>query len=150
ESRDPAAPRLPELAGASVLAVAIGALALGLVKGPSWGWTAPSTLAAYLVAAAGAALVAYRSARHAVPVIEPALLRVRTFAWSNAAAIAFSAAFAANMLLLVLWLQRVWHWSAIDTGLGVAPGPMMVPVFAAVAHRLQRRLGSAAVTATRS
>ena len=47
----------------------------------------------------------------------------------------------------MLWLQRVWHWSAIDTGLGVAPGPMMVPAFAAVAHRLQRRLGSGAVTA---
>src|SRR5437763_1868500 len=133
--------------GALLLAAAIGALALGLVKGPDWGWTAAPTLAAYLAAAAGVALVAYRSARHAVPVIEPALLRVRTFAWSNAAAIAFSASFAANMLLLVLWLQRVWHWSAIDTGLGVAPGPMMVPAFAVVAHRLQRRLGSGAVTA---
>src|SRR5262249_30074024 len=96
---------------------------------------------------AGAALVAYRSTHHPVPVIEPAMLRVRTFAWSNAAAIAFSASFAANMRLLVLWLQRVWHWSAIDTGLGVAPGPMMVPGFAVVANRLQRRLGSAAVTA---
>src|SRR3989440_2136128 len=147
ESRDPDATRLPDLAGALLLAAAIGALALGLVKGPDWGWTAASTLAADLAAAAGRGPVPYRSARHAVPVIEPALLRVRTFAWSNAAAIAFSASFAANMLLVVLWLQRVWHWSALDTGLGVAPGPMMVPVFAALAHRLQRRLGSGAVTA---
>jgi len=130
-----------------LLAAAIGSLALGLVKGPDWGWTAAPTLAAYLASVVGVALVMYRSARHAVPVIEPALLRVRTFAWSNATAIAFSASFAANMLLLVLWLQRVWNWSALDTGLGVAPGPMMVPVFAVVAHRLQRRLGSGAVTA---
>lgn len=147
ESRDPNATRLPDLASASLLATAIGALALGLVKGPAWGWTAAPTLAAYLAAVGGVGLVAYRSARHPAPLIEPELLRVRTFAWSNATAIAFSASFAANMLLLVLWLQRAWGWSAIDTGLGVAPGPMMVPAFAVVAHRLQRRLGSGAVTA---
>jgi EmrB/QacA subfamily drug resistance transporter len=147
ESRDPAATRLPDLPGALLLATAIGALSLGLVKGPDWGWGAASTLTAYLIAIVGVAAVAYRSSRHAAPVIEPALLRVRTFAWSNFAAIAFSASFAANMLLLVLWLQRVWGWSAIDTGLGVAPGPMMVPAFAVVAHRLQRRIGSGGVTA---
>ena len=45
ESRDPDATRLPDLAGALLLAAAIGALALGLVKGPDWGWTAASTLA---------------------------------------------------------------------------------------------------------
>ncbi len=122
-------------------------LAMGLVKGPDWGWTSAPTLGAYLAAITGAAVVAYRSTRHAVPVVEPALLRVRTFAWSNAAAIAFSASFAANMLLMVLWLQRVWHWSAIDTGLGVAPGPMMVPALAVVAHRLQHRISSGVITA---
>ena len=34
----------------------------------------------------------------------------------------------------------MWHYSAIKTGFAVAPGPMMVPLFAAVAHRLSRRV----------
>jgi hypothetical protein len=40
----------------------------------------------------------------------------------------------------VLWLQDVWHWSALKTGFGLAPGPLMVPVFAAVAQRLSARV----------
>ncbi|MGN6161250.1 MAG: MFS transporter, partial [Marmoricola sp.] len=34
----------------------------------------------------------------------------------------------------------VWHYSAIQTGFGVAPGPLMVPIFAAIAHRLSMRV----------
>lgn len=35
-------------------------------------------------------------------------------------------------------MQQVWRYSALQTGLAVAPGPLMVPVFAAVAQRLSR------------
>ncbi len=35
-------------------------------------------------------------------------------------------------------MQQVWGYSALQTGLAVAPGPLMVPVFAAVAQRLSR------------
>jgi len=35
--------------------VSIGALALGLVKGPAWGWAAPATVGAFVVAVAGTA-----------------------------------------------------------------------------------------------
>jgi hypothetical protein len=37
-------------------------------------------------------------------------------------------------------MQQVWHYSAIQTGFCIAPGPMMVPIFAAIAHRLSRRV----------
>src|SRR5205814_252102 len=47
----------------------------------------------------------------------------------------------------VLWMQQVWHYSAIKTGFGVAPGPLMVPLFAAVAHRLSRRVPIGALVA---
>ncbi len=72
--------------------------------------------------------------------IEPALLRVPVFAWSNATAIVFSAAFAANLLCAILWMQNVWGYSALRTGLGVAPGPLMVPLGAIVASKLAHRV----------
>jgi MFS family permease len=28
----------------------------------------------------------------------------------------------------VIWAQDVWHWSALITGLSIAPGPIMVPL----------------------
>ncbi len=33
------------------------------------------------------------------------------------------------LLSRVLWAQEVWHWSPLITGLSIAPGPIMVPLF---------------------
>jgi EmrB/QacA subfamily drug resistance transporter len=131
---------MPDLPGAMLLTAAIGALALGLVKAPDWGWLSAPVLACLIGAAIGVALFWRRSGRHTAPIIEPALLRVRSFAWSNVTAVAFTIAFAAGLLSNILWLQEVWHYSALRTGLAIAPGPMMVPLFAAIAQRVAHRV----------
>lgn len=140
DSRDTTVTRIPDLLGAGVLAVAIGALAYGLVEGPSRGWAAGTVLTAFAVAALGVAGFWLRTTRHPSPVVEPALLRVRAFAWSNVTAVLFSAAFAAGLLSMVLWLQQVWSYSAIRTGLAIAPGPLMVPLSVLLGSRYLRRL----------
>ncbi|MFJ9153353.1 MFS transporter [Streptomyces sp. NPDC102270] len=132
--------RIPDAFGGLVLALSIGSLSLALVKGPAWGWASPATVECLLLAAAGAAVFTHRTARHPAPLVEPALLRVKAFAWSNATALLFSVAFGANLLAIVLWTQQVWHYSAVRTGLAVAPGPLMVPLFAALAHYMTRRV----------
>ena len=140
ESRDPAPGPLPDLAGAGLLAVAVGSLALGLVEAPDRGWGSPRTLGALAVSVLTLAAFWRRSLHHRAPVVEPALLAVRAFAWSNATALVFGAAFAGNLLVNILWMQEVWSYSALRTGLGVAPGPLMVPVFAAVAQSVAHRV----------
>jgi membrane protease YdiL (CAAX protease family) len=47
------------------------------------------------------------------------------------------AAFSIRLLSVILWMQGHWHYSAIEVGLASAPGPAVVPVFAAVAEALQ-------------
>lgn len=136
DSRDTSVSRLPDLIGAAILTVAIAALALGLVKGPTWDWGSGRVLASFLAAAIGIALFWRRTQAHPAPVVEPALLRVPTFAWSNVTTVLFSVAFAGVLLSNVLWLQDVWGYSALRTGLAIAPGPLMVPLFAAVGQRL--------------
>jgi MFS family permease len=60
----------------------------------------------------------------------------------------FSSAFGAMLLSRVLWAQDVWHWSALTTGLSIAPGPLMVPLFSfGVAGRLSARIGPGRVIA---
>ncbi|WP_068274418.1 DHA2 family efflux MFS transporter permease subunit [Aldersonia kunmingensis] len=139
-SRDESVTRIPDLWGAALLAVGIGSLTLGLVEGPDWGWTSTRIVLAFAVSVVAIAWFVARSMRHPTPIIEPALMRVRPFAWSNATALLFSVPFGAALLANILWLQQVWGYSAIKTGLAVAPGPMMVPIFAAVAHRFASRI----------
>lgn len=127
---------VPDLLGAALVAAAAGLLALGLVKSHEWGWTGGRTWLAFALAACAAAAFAWRSSRHPAPVIDPALLRVRTFRWSILAMFLFNASFAANLLIGVLWLQQVWGYGVVRTGLAVAVGPLLVPVTAAVVQRL--------------
>jgi EmrB/QacA subfamily drug resistance transporter len=139
-SRDTSVTRMPDLIGAATLSVAIGALALGLVRGPDWGWFSATTLSCFAIAVVGVGYFSVRSSRHPSPVIEPALLRVRTFAWSNVTALVFMVAFGAGLLSAILWMQTVWGYSALRSGLAIAPGPMMVPIFVLVTHKLSQRV----------
>ena len=130
----------PDALGALLLVVSVGALTLGLVQGSEWGWTDPRITGAWIVA--GAALVGFvlSSARHPEPVISPALLRIRAFSVANVTMLLFSIPFAGALLANILWLQQVWGFSPIVTGLAVSTGPLMVPIFAAVSHRLSARV----------
>jgi hypothetical protein len=58
ESRAPGRRTLPDLAGAGLAALAIGALTLGIVQGEEWGWTSAAVLGAFAAALAfGASFV---------------------------------------------------------------------------------------------
>jgi EmrB/QacA subfamily drug resistance transporter len=138
DSRDSARGPLPDLPGAGLLGVAVGALSLALVKVQEWGWSDGRTSVSLLGSVIAGGLFWWRSGRHPAPVIEPALLRVRTFAWANLGVFMFSVAFAANLLVNILWMQEVWRYSALRTGLAIAAGPLMVPLFSSVAQRLSR------------
>ncbi|MEP7024691.1 MAG: MFS transporter, partial [Actinomycetota bacterium] len=142
-----AGPR-PDALGAVLVTGGVGALTLGLVKGGDWGWSSGGTVAALAGSAVVLGLFALHCARHHNPLIEPDLLRVRGFTGASAVALLFSAAFGAMLLSVVLWEQSVWGWSALRTGLAIAPGPVMVPLFSfLVTGRLIARLGPGPVIA---
>lgn len=147
DSRDAAVTKIPDLIGAGLLTAGIGALALAIVKGGDWGWGSSTTIGSFIVAAVLLAWFVWRAEHHPVPVVDPALYRVRTFAAANIALLAFSLGLAAYLLMIVLWLQNVWHWSTLATGFGVAPGPAMVPVFAVLTQRLSGRIQAGILTA---
>jgi EmrB/QacA subfamily drug resistance transporter len=138
----------PDTLGALLATVGIGALTLGLVKGGDWGWGSSTTILVLAGALVVIGLFAAHCLRHHNPLIDPALFRVRSFLGASLVALLFSAAFGAMLLSIVLWAQDVWGWSALKTGLAVAPGPLMVPLFSfLVAGRLIARLGAGRVIA---
>jgi len=117
----------PDLLGALVLATSVGALVLGLVQSAEWGWSSTPTLGSFIVATLALTGFIALSRRHPSPVIDPALLRVRSFAWVNVSTMLFNAAFGAALLLAVLWMQQGWGFSALQTGFAIAAGPFVVP-----------------------
>jgi MFS family permease len=121
-------------------------LTLGLVRGGAWGWDSAATVGMLAASVVALGLFALRCARHHNPLIEPELFRVRTFSGASLAMLLFSVSFGAMLLSIVLWMQDAWGWSALKTGLGLAPGPLMVPLFSfVVTGRLLARYGPAAV-----
>jgi EmrB/QacA subfamily drug resistance transporter len=141
ESRDASQTRLPDLLGTALLAAAIALLALGLVKAPDWSWGDSRTLGCLVAAAVALLAVLMRCARHPSPVVELSMLRVRSFALANTAALLFTTAFAAMLLGTVLFLTGVWHESVLRAGVQIAPGPLMAAALAVPSGRLANRLG---------
>lgn len=138
----------PDPLGALLVTGGVGLLALGLVKGNTWGWGDARTIATLGAAAAATALFVAHTTWHRNPLIDRALFKLRSFTGASAVAIVFSSAFGAMLLSRVLWAQDVWHWSPMVTGLSIAPGPLMVPLFSfVVAGRLTARLGAGWVIA---
>ena len=137
----------PDLLGAAMLALGIGVLTLGIVKGPDWGWGGARDVAAFVAAALLVAGFLYRSARHHAPVIELPLLRVRSFALANSATLVFFAGFGAMLLAGVLLLTELWGYSALRAGFALSPGPLMAAAFAVPAGRLGGRIGPRPVAA---
>jgi EmrB/QacA subfamily drug resistance transporter len=137
----------PDALGALLITAGVALLTLGLVKGGDWGWGDATTIAVLGAAAAGVALFVVHTSHHRNPLIDRRLFTLRAFTGASTVALVFSAAFGAMLLSRVLWAQDVWGWSALRTGLAIAPGPLMVPLFATLGGRLVPRLGAGLIIA---
>jgi len=138
----------PDTLGAALVTAGVALLTLGLVKGDVWGWGSRETIGVLVgsIAVIGSFVLHCLRARN--PLLERDLFRRRSFTGASVVATLYSVAFGALLLSLVLWFQNVWHWSALHTGLAIAPGPFLVlPTALLLTERLIRRFGSGVVIA---
>ncbi|HEU0165000.1 MAG TPA: MFS transporter [Thermomicrobiales bacterium] len=144
-----ASPRqpLPDVIGSGLLAAGVAALTGAIVQGPDWGWTSGRVIG--LAALALVALIWFfqRCATQPVPLIELNLWRIRAFAIANVGSFLFSISFAIMLLSNSLWCQGIWGYSALMTGLAMAPGPAVVPFVAIASNRAIGRYGAGIVIA---
>jgi EmrB/QacA subfamily drug resistance transporter len=145
EHREEHATGWPDLPGAALLSAAVAALALAITQGPSWGWRSQGVLGALAAATLLLPLVVARSARHPTPVLELSLFRLRRFSTANAALLVFALGFFALLLANVLFLTGAWHYSTVQAGIALTPGPLMAALFAPLGGRLADRFGHRAV-----
>jgi EmrB/QacA subfamily drug resistance transporter len=131
----------PDVLGAVAIIVAIGALVVAIVQGQSWGWGSPAILGLLAVTALLLPAIWWRSERHTAPVVDPSMLRVRSFGLAVGASLLFFCGFGAMLLSGVLFLTTVWHESVLRAGLMLFPGPAMATLFSVPSARLGARVG---------
>jgi len=131
----------PDYPGAAILSAALASLVLAISEGPSWGWSSSWILVGFIVAAALLAFFLFRSSRHKEPVLDLTLFRARSFRLANTAAFLYSMGFFAMLLGNILFLTSVWHYSILNAGLAVTPGPLVVAVVSGPAGKIASKYG---------
>jgi EmrB/QacA subfamily drug resistance transporter len=133
--------RLPDFMSAVALLFAVSLLVLATVQGPGWGWDDSRTVALFAAAALSAAVTLQRIFKAADPIVEKDLFKNRPFTAATIAVFLFFIGLSVFLLGTALFMQEVWHFSALRAGLGIAPAPTFSIVFTIAAGPIQRRFG---------
>jgi EmrB/QacA subfamily drug resistance transporter len=138
----------PSFGAALLVTAGVASLVFAIVKVNDWGWRSPGIIAACAATLTFLGWFVAHCLRSSDPFVDPHLFRIRPFTGATLAIAPFSAAFGSLLLSNVLWGQMVWGWSALKTGLAIAPGPLLVPVVSLLfSRKLIARFGAAPVCA---
>jgi len=130
-----------DLISVPLASIGVGALVLGITKGESWGWTSPEVIGCFVVSVVLLAAFVFRSSRHPRPLFDLALAKLRSYRVSNLASIFFAAAFFGWLVLLPTFIEGIWGWSVLKTGLAIAPGPLLSGILSGPVGSLADRIG---------
>ncbi|WP_461030781.1 MFS transporter, partial [Streptomyces sparsus] len=139
--RQPGGRRL-DVPGALLVTCGLGALAFGVVRTESAGWTAPGTLVALgggLVLLTVFVLVELRARS---PLMPPAVFRSRAVSAANAALFTNGAAMFCMWYFMSLYMQNVLDYTPVQAGLAFVPQSLSIVVGATVAPRLMLVVGA--------
>jgi EmrB/QacA subfamily drug resistance transporter len=136
ETRDPHAPTTFDYTGAVLASLALAGTTYALIE---WGGAGAPWAAGAGVLAAVAFVALER--RETAPMVPPALFRDRTFSASNAMTFLVYAALGAVLFFLVIQLQTVSGYSALQAGLATLPITLCMLFLAARGGALGARIG---------
>jgi EmrB/QacA subfamily drug resistance transporter len=139
---------LPSTRAAVLVTAGIGALTFAIVKVNDWGWHSPAIALSFGVCVLCLASFVWHCLHDENPFIEPGLFRIREFSGAALVMAPYSIGFGAMLFSIAMWQQVAWGWSALKTGLAIAPGPLLVPFTSLLfSRRLLARFGAAPVVA---
>ena len=130
-----------DLPGALTATAAVTLLVFALVRGPDAGWNSPGILA---TATAGLVLLgvfAVIERRSPDPLVPPRLLANQTLVLAVVIAFMFMATFGSLLYFLSIYLQDVWGYDALDTGLGFLLPTAVVVTGSLLAGQVVTRVG---------
>jgi EmrB/QacA subfamily drug resistance transporter len=142
ESRDESEEQRLDLPGLLSSGVGLFALTYALIEGNNHGWSSGRILGSFAVAAAGLILFVVLEHRQRVPMLDLSLFKNRTFAGANTVMLLVALAMFGVFFFNSLFLQRILHYSAIETGATFLPMTVLIVLLAPVAGKFSDHIGS--------
>jgi EmrB/QacA subfamily drug resistance transporter len=147
EARAEQGARLPSATSVAAVLAAVALIVLATVQGARWGWGNAGVYALLAGGLLAAGLTVWQAVHSPRAIAEASLFRSRQFATASIALFLFFLAFGTWLLLTVLFFENVWHYSALETGLAIVPGPLTSAVLAINTGRITALLGRSASAA---
>jgi len=138
-----------DVTGAIVLTAAMLLLVYTVVEAPEVGWGSPRTVGSLAGTTAILAIFVAIERRAAAPLVRLGILRSGSLLRANIGALALQGSWFGFQFIATLYMQQLRGWSAIEAGLAVLPGGLMVALLAPrIAAPLVERFGTARVVGT--
>lgn len=131
---------LPDLLGMVLIGIFLGATALVLSQGRSWGWVDGRVLAASAVALVTAPVLIWRCRHHPSPVVDLAIFRRTTYRRVAVLAVVLPAGIFANYTMFPQFLGRVWHYDTFGVGMAIVPFSVGASIAAVIVSRASKRV----------
>jgi predicted MFS family arabinose efflux permease len=141
--RPPAGARRFDLAGAVLVTSAMLLLVYTLVQAPEVGWASVRTLLSFGTAAALLAAFVMQERRTPGPLVRLGILRSGALVRANLAAMTLIGGWFGFQFIATLYMQQLRGWSALETGLAIFPGGVLVALIAPRMEPLIARFGVA-------
>jgi len=129
--------RRVDLVGAALCAVGLGGMVFGLIEQPHYGWGSPVIFVPLILGVASFTAFIVYERRAKAPMLELELFTRRNFAVGNVETFTMYAGLGILFFFLVIFLQQVAGYSALESGLATLPVTIVMFV-------LSRRFGALA------
>jgi EmrB/QacA subfamily drug resistance transporter len=142
ESKDESAVRRLDIPGLLSSAIALFALTYALIEGHDRGWTSPLIMAAFGVAAVGAAAFLMIEARSEHPMVATRLFRSPVFSGGTMVMMLWAFGILGIYFFTSIYLQTILGFSPTKAGLAFVPMAICLAAFASLAPQVAPRLGA--------
>jgi EmrB/QacA subfamily drug resistance transporter len=134
--------------GAGLSMVGLCAVLYGIIEGPTYGWTDPTTLGSILSGLAVLLVFGFWELRTAHPMLDLRLFRNPTFSSATAAINLVFFAMFGTFFLLTQYLQLVLGYGTLEAGVRMLPMPFTMMVAAPMSAKFVEKFGSRKVVST--
>jgi len=148
ESRDTSLEQRLDLPGLLVSGAGLLALAYALIEGNHAGWSSPTILSLFAIAAVALVAFVLLELHQRLPMMDLSLFRQGTFAGANIVALLVSLAMFGVFFFVSLYMQNILGYSAVEAGATFLPMTVLIILVAPIAGKASDRFGSRWLMAT--